>query len=442
MSFLIIPHEVSTNSANVWVAAANENPGPAILEHPTGQVPLAPAWQQDPSGTVNYQQINLPNLEPFKQYPLGLRINNQHVAWGELTTLPAQLPSLTDPKPFIVLLGSCFYWKDDKGAVSAAFNRLRDNGGAHVKFLCGDQVYLDAPYYNFTAAKHSGDELRALFLNTYLQTFGQVGGRVTLYDLLRSGGNYFSPDDHEFWNNAPNEAVAVRDSRNHPNKEDWSRLAGEFYKVFQGRPQPFTVNPVSFFTADTRTNRDDRNGRFMIETDLDVLVDWIGNLKGPGVLVVGQPVFTKKGGLLAKWADLGLPDFGWQYSRLTTALAAAKHTVVILTGDVHYGRVASCTLLNGTELIEIISSPMSLVEAPPGFSLFGGWEEAPKVFNVPGSPRIRTDTTFKFARNHFLTLEFRSKGAGAQLIVRDWPFRQDGSPSSQPGRTVSTHDLK
>lgn len=452
MPFLVIPHEVEANNATVWVGSINEVPAPMGLAYEGARVDLdQQAWEaldpQDPRDTFLFQRVTLPNLDSFKPYSLILRNNSdQQVAQASLTTLPVNLPSLSDPKPFTVLLASCFYWKEDKGALSAAFNRLPTNARPDIKFLCGDQVYLDAPYYNFVTTKHERDQLKYLFLNTYLQTWAPIGGSITMHDLLRTGANFFSPDDHEFWNNAPSSALAVRDSRDDARREAWENLAHRFYQVFQGTPKPFTVSPVSFFTADTRSNRSANNDQFMNEADLVRLEEWIRDLPGPGVLVVGQPVFDKPGalwGLVNRWTDFGLPDFKQQYARLVRAIAATQHNIVILTGDVHYGRIATCNLPSGRDVIEIISSPMSLVEAPAVMSLVGGgWKPASDTFNVPGSPGITTDTTFNFARNHFLTLEFRADGVGALLTVRDWPFKPDGSPTSMPGRVVFERPLR
>src|SRR6266404_7725994 len=129
-------------------------------------------------------------------------------------------------------------------------------------------------------------------------------------------------------------------------------LAKRFYQVFQGTPKPFTVDPVSFFIADTRSNRSANTDQFMNEPDLAAIENWIANLSGPGVLCVGQPVFARPGGFLSKWTDFGLPDFRNQYARLVRAIAATQHNIVIITGDVHYGRIATCTLSSGLDVVE------------------------------------------------------------------------------------------
>jgi hypothetical protein len=99
---------------------------------------------------------------------------------------------------------------------------------------------------------------------------------------------------------------------------------------------------------------------------------------------------------------------------------------VILTGDVHFGRVATCQLPSGTELIEVISSPLSLVDKAVG----GNWKRAPDFFpaiNVPGivSSPVRTET-YAVTSNHFVTVEFSAVGSAVAMAARAWPITDTG----------------
>ena len=110
---------------------------------------------------------------------------------------------------------------------------------------------------------------------------------------------------------------------------------------------------------------------------------------------------------------------------------------MVITGDVHYGRVARCNLRSGAELIEIIASPLSLVDK----NAEGNWKAAPKVFpsfELPGMPKTPIVTEpFKTNRAHFLSLEFVSHGAGAILRVRFWPILKNQAVTSD-GRFGAT----
>ena len=165
---------------------------------------------------------------------------------------------------------------------------------------------------------------------------------------------------------------------------------------------------------------------------------WVSGLDGPGVMVVGQPLLQTTSSLVkGTFADWNLPDYE-QYNSLVRIVAASRQSLVVLTGDVHFGRVARARLASGKELIEIISSPMALVDDKAR----GTWAEAPDRFPASsGSGLARgdvaTDARFKATDAHFLTLEFTRRGPGADLRLRYWPVLPDAStPSSDFGRTM------
>ena len=74
-----------------------------------------------------------------------------------------------------------------------------------LKFLCGDQVYLDFP--SFLLGIPYDRKLQArLFLSKYLQNWGDP---QRLGSVLEEGATWFCADDHEYWNNFPNAATLI-----------------------------------------------------------------------------------------------------------------------------------------------------------------------------------------------------------------------------------------
>jgi hypothetical protein len=212
-------------------------------------------------------------------------------------------------------------------------------------------------------------------------------------------------------------------------------IARDLYRAFQTdqRITRLDVADVSLLLADVRLHRDDTEKRFMTDADLERVCGWLRGLRGPGFLALGQPVFTTKAGFKGHFFDWGLPDYECQYTTLARALSEVEHSVVILTGDVHYGRIARCSLRTGVELIEIISSPLALVDRRAQ----GGWSPAPSCF--PAEPRdgaVQSPVTtepFRTNAPHFLTLELHALGRAVELVVRHWPI----PPSDEPaGREV------
>ncbi len=441
MSYLLVPHGVSATGAKIWVAGVNESLDPVELVISPGvnyQVvnSVRKQWaSRNGSYRLDYRRDTLAGLEPGKSYTIEARVKGEFKSDGKFRTLPAELPTL-DQKPFTVLLGSCFCEaQDESGKLGNTFFHLPSGERPDVKIWAGDQVYLDSPWHYWSWHKHDAAELEVKHFENYQRAWFQTGTAAGFREALRDGANYFSSDDHEFWNNAPNWAALVRDSWREGGRKTWYGIARDLYGAFQAdsATEKFTVGPLSFSIADTRMNRDADRTRFMLNEDIQEVGEWVANLKGPGVLVVGQPLFTAKKGLTGHVTDWNLPDYD-QYGDFVRRLARSTHSLVVLTGDVHYGRVASCALKSGAELIEIISSPTALVDKSVG----GSWHGAPAAypaFDIPGVAKgpVETKKDFMLTDNHFLTLQFSAAGGRVKMVAKAWPIISPGTmPRSIP----------
>jgi hypothetical protein len=192
------------------------------------------------------------------------------------------------------------------------------------------------------------------------------------------------------------------------------------------------VGRLSFCVADTRMRRDADETAFMDAADLTQVRQWIAGLSGPGVLVLGQPLFADTAGVLGHLFDWGLPDYA-QFPDLVRALMESQHDIVALTGDVHYARAARCLLPSGRRLIEIISSPLALVDEKVGRK----WSAAPERFPAVPVPGVKAaDIThypdnhdpFTETREHFVTLQFNADGAKVRLQALCWPYGVGAGP--------------
>jgi hypothetical protein len=439
MAYLLVPHGVTDSTATIWIAAVNQSLKPVqlLLNGNDQHIQWAgERWtSQNGMYTLEYQRVPITGLEPRKSYALELRVGGTFEARGQVSTLPTMLPRPPE-KPFTILLGSCFCApRDESGRVGNTYFHLPSDERPDVKILCGDQVYLDYPTERFLLQTHTAAEMEIEFFENYMRAWGQSGIAAGFRELLRDGANYFSSDDHELWNNAPNPATLILDSWTSTGREDWLRVGRELYHAFQSASpvEQFSVLPLSFCIADTRINRDGKLQDFMLPGDLNKVGAWINALQGPGVLVLGQPILTEEKGFWGRFSDWNLPNYA-QYRDLVQVIRASRHTIVILTGDVHYGRVASCPLSQGVELIEIISSPTALVNDLVGKK----WKEAPDFFpanDIPGIVKapVRTERGFRLTDNHFLTLQFSAFGARVDMTVKAWPTT---NPGSLPTSTV------
>lgn len=437
--YFLVPREVTADSAIVWMAAADAPAQAELTLSPANSgTQRARSWEVWPASgkaRVRHREVEITGLAPRQTYQFELRADGQTVARCKLVTLPARLPRLGEDKPFTVLLGSCFaHLHDQERKVGHTFSRIPPGAAPDIKLLAGDQVYLDSPASEYMTHRYSADVLRERLLQQYLSTWGQDEGFAR---LLGEGANFFTSDDHEYWNNAPDFGALSVNTWWPGDRKVWLDAAKELYVAFQAprRMQRFEVPPLSFLVADTRYSRDADQKQFLTDDDFKDLAQWVRSRTGPSVLVIGQPILWRPTSWAkGTFADWNLPDYE-QYHALVEVLAASPHSLIVLTGDVHFGRIAYGKLKSGGELVEIISSPLALVDE----RVRGEWEEAPPTFPVVRPEEVTgellarsqmiTEASFQKTDTHFLTLEFTQRGPGAQLSLRYWPVLKNGAPA-------------
>lgn len=273
---------------------------------------------------------------------------------------------------------SCYWQPNDKeGAYGAAVAELTKSRTPAFKLLIGDQVYQDYPV-NWMSPKSSFD--------LYAERYESYWGNGAYRELLMSSPNFFLCDDHEFWNDFPEPQRHLPRTWRKADRDKITRAARDLYVGYQQSANlggkayyAFDIGPgpdraespkVSFFVADSRSERDRIDApdpHFLKEEQWTALEAWGRSLDGPGVLVIGQPVFQKDG----DWKDHSLSNFSNDYGRLWSLLERAlsgrkgvvPHDVLILTGDIHSGRYAVGRLRGPTniEIRELVASPASRV---------------------------------------------------------------------------------
>ena len=270
-------------------------------------------------------------------------------------TLPTRLPAAG----LNLALASCYsndfkrdadYLRVLQGAVG--YNPLA------AKLLVGDNVYLDV-------GPSVGPERTAFeaTADRYLQHFWRGG----YADVLSYLPTFTMWDDHEFWNNFPEQQIWLPRSmgRSHAIYRA-AALAG--IKAFQAALNPtpvarqglsytFELPGLSVFALDLRAGRSKHEVSAPVmcsEPELLAFERWAAALKGPGALIVGQPLWMGPG----DWQDWNPPAFASQYSRIWRALAAAPFDIVILSGDVHHSRLLEISVGPGRRVWELVSSPV------------------------------------------------------------------------------------
>lgn len=374
-------------------------------------------------------------------------IHRAHEEWqllrnGQFDTLPLRLPA-DDSRPFTVGLGSCFYNHRDGGQAAGAYRALYERGPDAVRpdvtFLTGDQVYLDIGFDSLSFVK---SEIRERVADDYALHWQALGS------MLSRGATWMLPDDHEYWNDYPfHDSLlptllalkldGVRDT--------WTETATDGVRRVQQCPRVETFelgDDLSFCLADLRSFRDPHG--FLPAEDFRQLADWARALRCPGVLAIPQPLLVK-----TNKTERNLLSFKAQYRALLEALGASGHDIVLLSGDVHFGRIASAPLgPNGGRLVEVIASPLSNLTGLNGVATSvpelknPGLFPDPAQFQIPGWPPAKVHYDHSFAvstrpghpfsayprdrtREHFMTVGFRRAAAGGvELAVNAWRVRE------------------
>lgn len=369
---------------------------------------------------------------------------------GKFYTLPTKL---TNEHPFVIATGSCFYNEEDNGAAANAYTSLflsnEEQHKPHIKFLTGDQVYLDIGLDSLSPIVK---DVRKRIADDYAITW------QAQRQMLRHGATWFLADDHEYWNNFPYTSGknpylwAITSFKNI--KRAWTETAYSAVKNIQKVSLFKTLdigNDLSICFVDLRSHRDkgDNPKKMLPTKEFKQLLNWASHLTTPGVIVLPQPLLVKPGGEL----DLNLANFTEQYSQLINALASSGHDIVCLSGDVHFGRIASVRLGNkGAQLHEIISSPMSnltgldgkvAASSPkklscfPSFAIDGISQETIQYKSewAVTTQKIKFLGLFSYrkTKEHFMTLSFKKDlENNIQLDVQAWRIRESNKRTGLP----------
>ena len=372
-------------------------------------------------------------------------------------TLPEQVP-WGPTNQFNVLLVSCFHRaKDRVGHAGNLVEQLARNVATKpdMALLLGDQVYLDLPLLGSLRGLR---KLSRKFEDDYRRNWTEKPGFA---QILAAAPWVAIPDDHEYWNNYPHAATVIPNSWAARGRKDWRQVAKRMYTAFQlpqpcrlGDPVVFEVPPLSFFLMDTRTMRHAKRDRVLSGASLAAFEAWVGRVAQEGlfgVVASGQPLLaTAAGKVKGGIVDYTMPDYGDYPSivRQLARLANGGRPFLLLTGDVHWGRVTKGTdrELNGggRGFYEVISSPASLVASigkDQVRTIWGGVKARlgrPDPFPRHSKPKeppefLAKETLqkrFECKRihgqkgNHVALLSFRRMGFGLELDVTYWPIHR------------------
>jgi len=372
----------------IWCSQKGEGsfaPPPIKVRQGETIVPVQTEWKLLPQlpGLKRRMGIWLVQLQT-PVLPQGVVFHIQVGINGDAQTFAwSTLPQKVTDQGVTFLFASCFWRNNDReGYYRAGLLDLQRQFAPQFKLLVGDQVYGDWPN-----DWDLGDDEIELYAKRYQQYWGDEYYR----EALQTCPNFITCDDHEYWNDYPEKQAHLPQTWDPKNRKKYGRGAEELYSQYQRCLNPddarwyvFTIDPVSFFIADTRSEREECNDKgtshFMSDDQWKALEAWQQALKGPGVLVLGQPLFQKDG----DYKDHSLSNFKNDYARLWRVIERSlagdnaehrSHDILILSGDIHTGRYSEAhgpfqDAPHGVP--EFISSPAAMIspgntkpEAPP-----------------------------------------------------------------------------
>ncbi len=433
MSLLrLIPGAVSQSSVKALIMAERSVTPAATLESASdGQaVPLQPEPFQpaDPSGqavadelaghAVQVYTVKAAGLSPATRYRLTVSAGQERVT-ATVETWPNNLfgTSLT------VAFASCYYDDYHRDAHYLAALKSGWIAPPSFKVLAGDNLYLDVATDSWSQWGGFSETV-----GRYVRYFG-TSGYAKVLEFLPT---FTTSDDHEFWNNYPESQPWLARSR-WPLRNGYIEAGKRCLELFQrslnppprvagGAAYSFAIPPLEFFVADTRVNRTphgDSPPRMMLDAELMEFERWAQRLAGPGVFVLGQPLWIEAG----NWKDYNPPDFEGQYARIWTALGGAPHDVLVVSGDVHHSRVLELSL-PGRSVYEFVTSPACHI---PSLNPFAGQgrsevkfpEAVPLDFQQAGAlkPRLARYVFGTDASNTLGLLHFSVSPAPASRVT-------------------------
>ena len=471
---------VTTTSMRLWVGTLERDmhkPAKARVRLCDGsghQVRVRPIrhvdWERPfPAASQDrfYKSFTFKGLRPGRMYRAYFERWRADVkAWeilrsASIRTLPKRLPRHKPHiKPFTIALGSCYWPDQDGGRVGTAYRGLYDYPGhphdsPDLTFLTGDQVYLDV---GFDLRSWVPKEVRRRIARDYARHW------QGLSDVLTRGATYMLPDDHEWYNGYPDPDPknsylwALQDKKV---RKAWERTARQGIVNVQQCPVVEIMEfpgDLSLCFADLRSFRKPNLGGLMNPKDLNRVLAWAQGLTTPGVLVSPQPLIVA-----TNPHEANLLDYTEDYCRLLAALGSTGHDIVVMSGDVHYGRVVSVKLgARDATLHEVVSSPLSNLtylnawfaanrnlltparfpdrrafDHPRGKQHLSGWKSQ-TVNHYPEKNKdgsrydIEPKTSWRKwiypgtrTREHFMSIAFsrHGDGSGIRMTVKGWLIR-------------------
>ena len=199
----VITHQVSATSAGIWVGWFQDTNPPDNLvlsciscsDGSRISTNIGSNWRSPFKGGLriprySFKEVRGLSAETLYEVKVTVGSSNSLLGLSLFETLPTRLPNLPS-RPFTVFIGSCFHHQYDGGRVGRSYQKLYNDPiyRPYIKFLVGDQVYIDQPWYGLQFRLST-----ALLKNHCIKKYENSWDGMR--KLLGQGSNFFVSDDH------------------------------------------------------------------------------------------------------------------------------------------------------------------------------------------------------------------------------------------------------
>lgn len=373
-NLVIHPRAAPSNVLRIWVGLFDvDGPMPELRWKLNGKdVPakvvrqLTPAHKHGSQALCGVFDIALEG-NPGILFHVRASIPGGSSADLRIKAVPPRIPSDNWVR---ILLISCYHQAEDRtGLAAKVYQNIAPAEQPDVSLLMGDQVYLDLP--TIADFPDNEAELSRNFERNYRKNWTSGNG---LAEILDAAPSISGPDDHEYWNNFPHRSPIIQNSWDECGRARWKNAADQLYDAFQapaplarGQNVELDINPLSLIVLDQRSQRRSDRSASLASGGLDQLNNWVDRVIANemyGVVVTGQSLLDAPVGRFAgRVKDWSLSNYADYEAVLNALVRLADHgrPVLLLTGDVHWGRVSQIRHRGLLKFIEVICSPTSLV---------------------------------------------------------------------------------
>lgn len=349
-----VPESVSLNMEKAIPTGilSSASGKPTVISSPGKPLTVSGKRSDDRAVLVAYL-FEFNNLDPGTTYRF--TIDGSDLQPIEARTLPENLSSVP---AFQVSFGSCYYHHSQgrstlphaypPGLCACPDSAPSMTSAPDIRFLLGDQIYADIRS-DGNRVKELTDAQGEIF---HYPHYRAQWSDPDFFRFLAATPTATLADDHELWNGFPGVDKLSPWTTSRQNRDAADEAAKELFHAYQEvlnartdtmrHSFSFSIPPLNFFVLDSWLfKKVDKDSSFIEDSARAAFFTWLDTISGPGILVASSPLAVIRPQWPISWLkEHWDPNSTYEkdIDSLWRKLAECDHDVVILGGDIHYGR--------------------------------------------------------------------------------------------------------